>query len=65
MFAQNKRHIFFHVVWSSIGVYLFVFAFFILRCVFFGYFTDFLLNKMAVIPAQIMEDHWYLDFINL
>ena len=32
---------------------------------FFGYFTNLLHNNMAVIASQIVQDNWFLDFINL
>ena len=32
---------------------------------FFGYFTYLLHNNMAVIASQIVQDNWFLDFINL
>ena len=38
---------------------------FLFLCMFFGYFTNLLHDKMAVIAPQIVEDDWYLDFINL
>ena len=37
----------------------------VIVCRFFGYFTNFLHNNMAVIASQIVQDDWFLDFINL
>ena len=37
----------------------------VIVCRFFGYFTNLLHNNMAVIASQIVQDNWFLDFINL
>ena len=38
---------------------------FLFLCMFFGYFTNLLHNNMAVIASQIVQDNWFLNFINL
>ena len=54
MLSQHRSHVFFHVVWDGIYIHLFVFSFFVLVCIFIGYFTDLLHNNMDVIISQIM-----------
>ena len=56
----NIKAMFFNVLWNRIDIHLFSFSFLIPVCIFVGYFTNLLYNKMAIIASDIMENNWYL-----